>query len=69
MKGYRNCMNKRKSIDDLLHKNASYQAQHNCVTNSKSKQKEINRHCNREFIHPIKQIDPVFYESIKFQND
>ena len=69
MNGYRTCMKKRKAIDNLLHKNAAYQAQHNCVNNSKATQKEINRHCNREFIHPIKQIDPVFYESIKFQND
>ena len=60
---------KRRKIDELLQKNASYQAQHNCVTNSKAKHKEINRHCNREFIHPIKQIDPEFYAQIQKQND
>jgi hypothetical protein len=60
---------KRKQIDALLKANASYQAANNCITNSKARHKEINRHCNREFIHPIKQIDSEFYEHIKKQND
>jgi hypothetical protein len=60
---------KKRQIDELLSRNAAYQAANNCVTNTKTREKEINRHCNREFIHPIKQIDPEFYEQIQKQND
>ena len=59
----------RKKIDALLKANASYQAQNNCVTNSKTKEREINAHCNREFLRPIKDIDPLFYAQIIKQND
>ena len=69
MTKYKTSPEARSKIDELLRKNASYQAANNCITNTKAQEKEINRYCNREFIHPIKQIDPVFYQSIKFQND
>jgi len=69
MTKYKTSPEARAKIDELLRKNAAYQAANNCVSNTKAQEKEINRHCNREFIHPIKQIDPVFYQSIKFQND
>lgn len=60
---------KRRQIDDLLNKNASYQAANNCITNSKTKAREINAFCNREFLRPIKEIDPEFYAQIIKQND
>tara|TARA_R100000455_G_C6212428_1_gene79556 strand:- start:450 stop:659 length:210 start_codon:yes stop_codon:yes gene_type:complete len=69
MKNYRTCLKVRRKIDDLLRKNAEYQAANNCISNTNAEEKEINRYCNREFIHPIKQIDPVFYNSISVQND
>tara|TARA_R100001440_G_scaffold21985_1_gene35893 strand:+ start:776 stop:985 length:210 start_codon:yes stop_codon:yes gene_type:complete len=69
MKNYMTCPKVRCIIDDLLKKNAEYQASSSCITNTKEKKKEINRYCNREFIHPIMQIDPVFYKSISVQND
>lgn len=56
-------------IDSLLEQNAKYQAENNCCTNSKSRIKEINRFCNRQFLHPIKMMDREFYETIKLQND
>lgn len=59
----------RRKIDLLLEANASYQARNNCSTNSKSKSRDINRYCNREFIRPIKDLDPVFYEQISKQSD
>jgi spore coat protein CotF len=54
----------KKKIDNLLSKNASYQAANVCVTNSKTKRQEINRHCRVNFINPIKDIDPDFYKRI-----
>jgi len=60
---------KRAAIDKLLSANSSYQAQNNCVNNSKTKSREINAYCNREFIRPIKEIDPIFYSQIIKQND
>jgi hypothetical protein len=66
---YYTCDKKKKQIDALLSKNASYQAQNTCVKNSSSRKKEINRYCNREFLLPIKKIDENFYASIKLQND
>ena len=54
----------KKKIDNLLSKNASYQAANVCVTNSKTKRQEINRHCRVNFINPIKDIDPEFYKRI-----
>lgn len=68
-KTYYTCSEKRKQIDKLLHANAAYQAQNTCEDNSSSKKKEINRYCNREFLYPIKDIDPEFYKSIKIQSD
>ena len=55
----------RKKIDDLLHQNAAYQAQHVCMHNSKTRKEEINRYCRVNFLSPIKDLDPVFYNSIK----
>lgn len=55
----------RKKIDDLLHQNAAYQAQHVCMDNSKTRKEEINRYCRVNFLSPIKDLDPVFYDSIK----
>jgi hypothetical protein len=54
----------KKRVDSLLSKNASYQAANVCVTNSKTKRQEINRHCRVNFINPIKDIDPEFYKRI-----
>ena len=52
-------------IDRLLEKNAQYQAEHTCITNSKTKREEINRYCRVNFINPIKDIDEEFYSRIK----
>lgn len=52
-------------IDKLLAKNAAYQAQNTCVTNSVTKRKEINRYCRVNFLKPIKDIDPEFYAQIE----
>lgn len=60
---------KKRQIDELLSRNASYQAANNCVTNSKARHKDINRYCNKEFLRPIKDIDPEFYAQIIKQND
>ncbi len=54
----------KKKIDNLLSKNASYQAANVCVTNSKTKRQEINRYCRVNFINPIKDIDPDFYKRV-----
>ena len=54
----------KKKIDNLLSKNASYQAANVCVTNSKTKRQEINRHCRVYFINPIKDIDFDFYKRV-----
>ena len=54
----------KKKIDNLLSKNASYQAANVCVTNSKTKRQEINRHCRVNFINPIKDIDFDFYKRV-----
>ena len=54
----------KKKIDNLLSKNASYQAANVCVTNSKTKRQEINRHCRVNFINPIKDIDSDFYKRV-----
>jgi hypothetical protein len=68
-KTYQTCVKIRRKIDELLHANAAYQAQHASENNTVAKKKEINRYCNREFLFPIKEIDPIFYESIKIQSD
>lgn len=57
----------KKRIDSLLGKNASYQAANVCVTNSKTKRQEINRHCKVNFVNPIKDIDRNFYNQIILQ--
>lgn len=51
-------------IDRLLGKNAIYQSENVCVTNSKTKRQEINRYCRVNFINPIKEIDLDFYNQI-----
>lgn len=56
-------------VDELLRANAAYQAKHNCVTNSKEKERELNEYCNEQFLEPIKDIDPLFYSQIIKQND
>jgi ribosomal protein S6 len=66
---YETCPETRAKIDELMQKNAAYQAANNCITNTKSQAKEINRYCNREFIRPIKDLDEQYYKSIQFQND
>jgi|TARA_R100000482_G_scaffold124808_1_gene79161 hypothetical protein len=68
-KTYLTCAETRKKIDKLLHANAAYQAQNTCENNSIAQKKEVNRYCNREFLYPIREIDPAFYESIKIQSD
>ena len=54
----------KKRIDNLLAKNAEYQAANVCVTNSKTKRQEINRYCRVNFINPIKDIDLEFYNRV-----
>lgn len=54
----------KKRIDTLLAKNAKYQADNMCVTNSKTKRENINRHCRVNFLNPIKDIDLEFYKRI-----
>tara|TARA_R110000823_G_scaffold243662_1_gene367846 strand:+ start:29 stop:229 length:201 start_codon:yes stop_codon:yes gene_type:complete len=54
----------KKRVDKLLTENAEYQAANICVTNSKTKRQEINRHCRVNFINPIKDIDLDFYNRI-----
>ena len=54
----------KKRVDKLLSKNAAYQAANVCITNSKTKRQEINRHCRVNFINPIKDIDVEFYNRI-----
>ena len=57
----------KKRIDCLLSKNSNYQSTNICVTNSKTKRQEINRHCRVNFINPIKDIDKDFYDQIILQ--
>ena len=54
----------KKRVDKLLTENAQYQAANICVTNSKTRRQEINRHCRVNFINPIKDIDVDFYNQI-----
>lgn len=68
-KTYYSCAKKKRQIDELLHANAAYQAQNTCVDNTVAQRSEINRYCNRQFLYPIKDIDPKFYETIKIQSD
>ena len=59
--------NTKKRIDRLLSENSNYQSSNICVTNSKTKRLEINRHCRVNFINPIKDIDKDFYDQINLQ--
>ncbi len=68
-KTYYSCKKKRRQIDELLHANAAYQAQNTCEANTVAQKNEINRYCNRQFLYPIKDIDPKFYDTIKIQSD
>ena len=54
----------KKRVEKLLSKHAEYQAANVCITNSKTKRQEINRHCRVNFINPIKDIDVEFYNRI-----
>ena len=54
----------KKRVDKLLTENAQYQAANICVTNSKTRRQEINRHCRVNFINPIKDIDLEFYNRV-----
>lgn len=54
----------KKRIDNLLHKNAIYQCANTCITNSKTKREQINRHCRVSFLNVIKDIDIDFYKQI-----
>ncbi len=56
-------------IDKLLQQNASYQAQHTCVTNSTEEKKRINEYCDENFIEPIRNIDCRTYDLLKKQSD
>jgi len=56
-------------IDNLLEKNAKYQAANTCVTNTVEQQKEINDYCNENFIKPIRDLDCRAYDLIKKQSD
>ena len=68
-KTYYSCKKNRRQIDELLHANAAYQAQNTCEANTVAQRNEINRYCNRQFLYPIKGIDPKFYDTIKIQSD
>ena len=57
------------NIDKLLEANAKYQAANVCVSNTADQQKEINDYCNKNFIKPIKDIDPDWFEIIKKQSE
>ena len=57
----------KKRIDKLLSNNASYQASNICISNSKTRKQDINRHCRVNFINPIKEIDKEFYSQIVLQ--
>tara|TARA_B100001287_G_scaffold273048_1_gene275791 strand:+ start:995 stop:1204 length:210 start_codon:yes stop_codon:yes gene_type:complete len=57
------------NIDKLLEANAKYQAANVCVSNTPDQQKEINDYCNKNFIKPIKDIDPDWFEIIKKQSE
>ena len=57
------------NIDKLLEANAKYQAANVCVSNTPDQQKEINNYCNKNFIKPIKEIDPDWFEIIKKQSE
>jgi hypothetical protein len=58
------CPEKRAQVHELLRLNAEYQAANVCVTNSADRQREINDHCYREFIAPMKDICIGFFKSI-----
>ena len=57
------------NIDKLLEANAKYQAANVCVSNTPDQQKEINDYCNKNFIKPIKEINPDWFEIIKKQSE
>ncbi len=57
------------NIDRLLEANAKYQANSVCVNNTPEQQKEINDYCNKNFIDPIKDIDPEWFDIIKKQSE
>ena len=57
------------NIDRLLEANAKYQANNVCVNNTPEQQKEINDYCNKNFIDPIKDIDPEWFDIIKKQSE
>ena len=59
----------RMKIDRLLEANAKYQAQNVCVTNTPEEKRKINDYCNKEFIDPIKKIDPYWFKIIKKQSE
>ena len=56
-------------IDRLLEENAKYQANNVCVNNTEEQKRAINEHCNKEFIDPIKEIDPYWFDIIKKQSE
>ena len=57
------------NIDKLLEANAKYQAANVCVSNTPDQQKEINDYCDKNFINPIKHIDPQWFEIIMKQSE
>ena len=62
-------MKKRRLIDELLHNNASYQAQNIGEGMTAEEKIAINEHCYNNFILPIKDIDETFFESVSKQSD
>ena len=69
MRNYYNCMKKRRLIDELLHENASYQAQNIGDGTTPEEKTAINEYCYNNFILPIKDIDETFFESVSKQSD
>lgn len=57
------------NIDRLLEANAKYQANNVCVNNTPEQQKQINDYCNENFIKPIKDIDPDWFDIIRKQSE
>lgn len=57
------------NIDRLLEANAKYQANNVCVNNTPEQQKQINDYCNENFIKPIEEIDPDWFNIIKKQSE
>ena len=48
----------------LTNKTTKKRIDNTCITNSKTKREQINRHCRVSFLNVIKDIDIDFYKQI-----